>query len=287
MKCESLIFTSHARTWRENRYVYPVISRRSRGLSIGVNLNPDKACNFNCVYCCVDRKQPAALGRVDLAVLAAELDHMLSLATGGEIYAAAPFDQTPAPLRRLNDVAFSGDGEPAGCDRFGDACGLVAEAIERHRLTDVKIVLITNATLLHRPAIKEALAFLDARNGEIWAKLDAGTEAYYRRVERTSVPFQRVLDNIADAGRVRPVVIQSLFMRLRDEPPPPAEIDAYVARLAALLRRGCRIERVQVYTIARATSEPFVSAVDEETLRAIADRVKSLALDVECFPSPC
>lgn len=266
--------------------MYPVISRRSKGLSIGVNLNPDKACNFDCVYCCVDRRRPPAVREVDLAVLAAELDQMLALATTGGIYESPPFDQTPVPLRRLNDVAFSGDGEPTSYNRFGDACRLVAEALDRHRLAEAKIVLITNATLLHRPAVKVALAYLDAHNGEIWAKLDAGTEASYRRVERTSVPFQRVLDNIADVGRARPIVVQSLFMRLHDQPPPPPEINAYVAQLAELLRRGCQIKLVQVYTTARGTSEPYVSALDDEALRAIADRVKGLALHVECFPNP-
>lgn len=280
------MFTHHARTWRDNRYIYPVISRRSRGLSIGVNLNPDKVCNFDCVYCCVDRTQPPVGRDVNLSVLADELGHMLTLATTGEIYASPPFDQAPAQLRRLNDVAFSGDGEPTSYSRFGDACSLVAQALDRRRLPHIKIVLITNATLLHRPAITEALAFLDAHNGEVWAKLDTGTEAGYRRVARTGIPFQRVLDNIANTGRVRPIVIQSLFMRIHHQPPPPAEIDGYVARLDELLRHGCQIKLVQVYTTARGTSESYVSALDDEALCAIAERVKGLAVDVEYFPNP-
>src|ERR1041384_5902109 len=59
------LFTQHSRSWRENRYVYPVVSRRSKGLSIGVNLNPDKVCNFDCIYCCVDRKTPPVWRDVD------------------------------------------------------------------------------------------------------------------------------------------------------------------------------------------------------------------------------
>ncbi len=57
-KHKTTLFTQHSRSWQSNRYVYPVISRRSKGLSIGVNLNPDKVCNFDCVYCCVDRTHP-------------------------------------------------------------------------------------------------------------------------------------------------------------------------------------------------------------------------------------
>jgi wyosine [tRNA(Phe)-imidazoG37] synthetase (radical SAM superfamily) len=280
------IFARHDRAWRDNLYVYPVISRRSKGLSIGINLNPDKACNFDCVYCCADRSRPPTVRGVDLEIVAAELDHMLHLATGGGIYEQQPFDQAPRALRRLNDVAFSGDGEPTSYPRFGDACRLVADALAQRRLSDVKVVVITNATLLHRPGIVDALAFLDGRNGEIWAKLEAGTDAYYQRVERTNIPLQRVIDNIADAGRARPIVIQSLFMRLHGEPTPLSEIDAYIERLGELLGRGCQIKLVQVYTTARATHEPFVSPLEEPMLQRITDRVRTLGLAAECFPAP-
>src|SRR5690348_8124573 len=96
------LYTLHSRSWEKNRYVYPVISRRSRGLSIGVNLNPDKVCNFDCVYCCVDRTVPPVWRDVEMGVLSAELEHLISLAASGEIFSMAPFDQTPLPLRRVN-----------------------------------------------------------------------------------------------------------------------------------------------------------------------------------------
>jgi wyosine [tRNA(Phe)-imidazoG37] synthetase (radical SAM superfamily) len=283
MAADSVVFTQHSRNWRDGHYVYPVISRRSKGLSIGVNVNPDQACNFDCVYCCVDRTRPAVRKDVDVGVLAAELEQMLELAISGRIYDEPPFDQTPAAYRALRDVSFSGDGEPTSYAHFGHACRIVADALACRRLHDVKVVLITNATLLHRPAVNEALSFLDAHNGEIWAKLDAGTEGHYRRVERTAVPFRRVLDNIRDAGRVRPIVIQSLFMRMHDGAPPEAEIDAYVARLGELLRDGCRIKLVQVYTTARATAEQYVTPLDEPSLARIAERVRGLGLAAEAF----
>ena len=49
------LHAQHARTYQQNRFVYPVLSRRSGGLSLGINLNPDKVCNFDCIYCQVDR----------------------------------------------------------------------------------------------------------------------------------------------------------------------------------------------------------------------------------------
>lgn len=283
------LFTRHSRSWQSNRYLYPVISRRSRGLSIGVNLNPDKVCNFDCIYCCVDRRKPVAreLGDVDMDILATELDHMLTLASSGEIFQLPPFDQVPPALRRINDIAFSGDGEPTSFPRFGDACRLASDLLVRRQLPDVKIVVITNATLFQRAAVAEALAFLDQHNGEIWAKLEAGSEAYYRLVERTSIPLQRVLDNILLAGRIRPLVIQSLFMNVHGIGPDDAEIAAYIQRLGDLVQQGCQIKLVQVYTTARQTAESFVTPLPDTRLDEIAAVVRrDTGLAVESYYGP-
>jgi wyosine [tRNA(Phe)-imidazoG37] synthetase (radical SAM superfamily) len=285
MAISTPLFTQHSREWRTNRYVYPVISRRSRGLSIGVNLNPDKACNFDCVYCSVDRSTPGKGREVDLAALRGELDHLLAIAASSELFAQGPLSATPPELRRINDVAFSGDGEPTAYPGFGEAVRLAAELIEARGLP-AKIVVITNATLLDRPPVAEALAFLDSHRGEIWAKLDAGTETYYQQVDRTKVPLARVLANLRDCGRARPIVVQSLFMRLHGEPPPASELDAYIERLRELVAEGCRIRLVQVYTTARQTTEAYVTPLADAELDAISERVRAIGLVAETYYGP-
>lgn len=284
MDVNTPLFRQHSREWRSNEYVYPVISRRSRGLSIGVNLNPNKACTFDCVYCMVDRAVPGRAGGVDLERLGAELDQMLSIVASGALFEQEPFTRTPEPLRRLNDIAFSGDGEPTASPAFAEACRLAAGALDRHSL-DAKVVVITNATLLDRPQVIEALAALGPR-GEVWAKLDAGTEAHYQRVNRSKVPFARVLANLREAGRAHPLVIQSLFMRLPGGPPAEEEVAAYLERLRELRDAGTRIDRVQLYTIARTTAVPGVEAVSDEELSSIAERVSALGLHVGVFGAP-
>lgn len=292
----SVLHTIHDRTWDGFRYVYPVISRRSRGLSIGINLNPDKACNFDCVYCCVDRSvRPRDASEaldsrfdrgVDLERLGSELEAMLAGALEGRIFSRPPFDQTPGELRRLRDVAFSGDGEPTACQQFPAAARIVVQTLRGAGLRLTPIVLITNATLLTRPNVVDTLAFLDRHPLRIWAKLDAGTEAYFRTVDRSSVPLSRVLENIRLTGRIRPIWIQSMFMRLRGCAPPPAEIDAYVARLVGLRSGGCQIAGVQVCTVARRTAEPYVSPLEDAELDRIAERVRGVGLPAESFYGP-
>ena len=251
-----------------------------------MNLNPDGACNFDCVYCCVDRTQPREVPPVDVAILGEELREMLDAAADGSIYTSPPFENVPAELRRLNDIAFSGDGEPTACPVFYDCVKLAAEELKTREWMDVKLVLITNSTLLDRPRVIQTLEILDRSNGEIWAKLDAGTEDYYRLIERTKVPLKRVLENILATGRKRPIVIQSMFLRYDGKPPSDAEIDAYARRLQDLMSQGCRIKSVHLYTVARSVADARATALSDAELDLVASRLTDVMVPVERFYSP-
>ena len=268
-------FAQHPRRWQDFQYVYPVVSRRSKGLSIGINLNIDKACNFDCVYCCVDRTVPPPRRDVDLAQIEHELTRMLDLATSAQIWNDPAFNAVDPALRRINDIAFSGDGEPTAYPKFDLACQLAARAKQNFNLDDTKIVLITNATLLDRPHVQRGLATLDAHNGEVWAKLDAGTDRYYQQIDRTNIPLDKVLHNIAACGRERPIVIQALFMAVHNQPLPDAEFDAFLDRLAELQADGCRIKLVQLYTTARRTAESYVTPLTPDHLDRLAARLRA------------
>ncbi|MCC7085359.1 MAG: radical SAM protein [Pirellulales bacterium] len=270
----SPLFTKHERTFENFRFVYPVLSRRSRGLSLGVNLNPDKVCNFDCIYCQVDRTTAAETTFVETEGLLAELDIGLRMILSDDIYHTEKFRHTPPELRHLNDIAFSGDGEPTTYRNFDELVSACAEVKRRHKLDDVKMVLITNASMFHREHVKRGLAILDQNNGEIWAKLEAGTEEYYQLVERTMIPFRQVLENIADAAKVRPLVIQSLFMRINGDPPAPAELDAFCDRLNEITAVG-KIKSVQIYTIARRPAEAFVAPLTNTEIDAFVEQVRS------------
>jgi wyosine [tRNA(Phe)-imidazoG37] synthetase (radical SAM superfamily) len=250
-----------------------------------VNLNPDQGCNFDCVYCSVDRTVAPTVRSVDLEGVRAELDHLLGLAVSGAIWNEQPFDRTPPELRRLNDVAFSGDGEPTSYPGFGDACRLASDLIRWHN-APAKIVVITNATLLNRPEVQAAQAFLDTVPSQVWAKLDAGTQDYYALIERTKIPLNRVLDNLLLTGRARPIVIQSMFLRYRGEGPAVEEIDAYLSRLRDLVAGGCRIALVQVYTVARSTAEAEATPLTTAEVDAITAQVRALGLPAEAYYGP-
>jgi wyosine [tRNA(Phe)-imidazoG37] synthetase (radical SAM superfamily) len=275
-------FASHPRRWRDFQYVYPVIARRSRGLSLGINLNPDGICGFDCVYCCVDRLRLPRGAKVDLAVLEAELRHLA--ANYANLFAEPEFQEIPDTYRRLKDFAFSGDGEPTASPAFPDAVRVAATVRREFSLSEVKVVLITNACYLTRPAVADTLRILDDNNGEIWAKLDAGTAEYFQQVDRSSFTLEHVVGNILVTARVRPVVIQSMFLRLAGAPPAQTEIAAYVERLRQLRVDGAQLALVQVYTLARPALVPYVTPLTSAELEAIAATVRGTGIPAEVFP---
>ncbi len=265
----------HDRRWKQNRYVYAVISRRSRGVSVGINLNPGGECNFDCVYCQVDRSMPMKTLKVDLEMLSAELDRILEAEKNGSLYAEDPFAVLSPEERGIRDIAFSGDGEPTAFPRFEEAVRIAVESRRRFALRSTRLVLITNAANLARPRVRAALTLLDQNSGEIWAKLDAGTEEYFRRVNRAGVTLAQLLAAILDAAKVRPVVIQSLWFRIDGVVPPPEEIDAYCDRLNALIASGGQIRNLQLYTIARAPADAGATPLSTDALNRIAAVVKT------------
>jgi wyosine [tRNA(Phe)-imidazoG37] synthetase (radical SAM superfamily) len=267
------LFAIHPRSFEENRYVYPVVSRRAGGVSIGVNLNLDKVCNFDCIYCQVNRTEMGEREFLELQRLADELEYAVELITSGRIYAGQRFSHVPERLRRLNDIALSGDGEPTTYRNFEDVVAVCAKVRQRHGLDEMKIVLITNATMFQRPHVRRGLELLDANHGEIWAKLDAGTEAYYDRVARSAIRFPKILDNLRWAASVRPIVIQTLFMNIQGEGPDESELAAYCDRLNEIVQSG-KIKLVQIHTVARAPAEAYVSALSDERVEEIAEMVR-------------
>jgi wyosine [tRNA(Phe)-imidazoG37] synthetase (radical SAM superfamily) len=264
----------HSRTFEQYLFVYPVISRRARGLSIGVNLNPDKVCNFDCIYCEVDRRTPPRVRAVDPIRLRQELIQVIGQVRRGGVARHSRFSDATALATEIKDIAFSGDGEPTMISNFAECAQIVAEVRRQMRLDSTKIVLITDAAGLDKADVKKGLAIMDASNGEVWGKLDAGTEGYYRLVNRTHIRFQRILKNLLETAQLRPIVIQSLFLRVHGEAMPETELLSYCDRLNELVRQGAQIREVHAYTVARPTPEPYATALGPLALETIGETIR-------------
>jgi wyosine [tRNA(Phe)-imidazoG37] synthetase (radical SAM superfamily) len=266
-----------------NRFVYAVVSPRARGLSIGVNMNPDKFCNFDCGYCEVDRTVTSPETALDVPVMADELQRLLALAYSGELNNFYHYRNTPPDLMKLRHVALSGDGEPTLCPNFLDALQTVIHLRALGQFPFFKIVLITNATGLDLREVQEGLKLFTPQD-EIWAKLEAGTQRYMEAVNRPNCLLDKVLENILLVARQRPVIIQSLFPMLDHEEPSVEEIEQYAGRLGDLKRAGAQIPLVQIYSANRPTPHSKCSHLPLKTLARIAQQVRDVSgLKAEVF----
>jgi wyosine [tRNA(Phe)-imidazoG37] synthetase (radical SAM superfamily) len=266
-----------------NRFVYVVTSARARGLSVGLNMNPDKFCNFDCIYCEVNRTVPPVENELDVCVMAAELEKTLILIQSGAIRRVAGYGALSSDLLRLRHVAFSGDGEPTLCGRFAQAVQAVVHVRARGLYPFFKLVLITNGTWLELERVQEGLQYF-IREDEIWIKLDAGTQDYMDRVNRSEVPLDKVMENACRIGRKHPIVIQSLFPLIAEQEPQEEEIDEYIHRLVELKRGGAMISLVQIYSATRPTAYSNCGHIPLQSLAHICRRIKTeTGLKAEVF----
>jgi len=256
---------------RSGLAVYPAWSRRAGGLSLGVNLFPDgKRCSFDCAYCEV------VTGPAKAPFSIASLEEGLSDWAGRAVVGGMP-DPELVPV----DIAFAGDGEPTLSPHLPAAIRSVAEAKRRWPAVfgSSKTVLITNSTGFLDAGVADILHGAVSDSGlAIWAKLDAGSASWYRRMDRQGPDFARLVESILSFARRSPVVLQSMFCALVQRPdgapapPPESEIEAWIDRVAFLLAGGARIGEIQVYTQSRPSPHGLTAALDEETLVRLARR---------------
>jgi len=267
---------AYPRDFLENRFVYLAISPRARGLSIGVNLNPNRKCNFDCVYCEVDRTQPIHDEVIDCDVAAIELERALRLVHSGNLRQLPPYIHVPEELLKLRHVALSGDGEPTISPKFLETVETVVHVRARGLFPFFKMVLITNASGLDQPDVQTGLTMLTSRD-EIWAKLDAGSQHFMDLIDRTSVPLEKILNNILLTARKRPVIIQSLFCQVGVVVPSIGEIEEFAAQVRDLKQRGAQIPLVQIYSASRPTPHSNVRHLPLRSLSEIAETVRRIA----------
>jgi wyosine [tRNA(Phe)-imidazoG37] synthetase (radical SAM superfamily) len=266
-----------------NRFVYTVISPRARGLSVGLNLNPDRFCNFDCIYCEISRDNGSGPKEIDLEVMSNELSQTLEAIHSRRLFEQPRYCSLPEELLQLRHVALSGDGEPTLSPRFDEVLQMVLHLRALGQFPFFKLVLITNCSGLDLPPVQEGLKCLTASD-EIWAKLEVGTQPYMERINRPSVSLEKILSNILLVSRRRPVVIQSLFPLLNGQEPPPEEINHYVQRLRELKAAGARISLVQIYSATRPTLHPECGHLPLKSLSRIAQQVREITgLRAEVF----
>jgi wyosine [tRNA(Phe)-imidazoG37] synthetase (radical SAM superfamily) len=275
---------NHDRASAGLRYVYPVVSRRAGGVSVGVNLNTNNACNWRCIYCQVPNLVRGAPEPVDLKRLSLELTQFLHEVLHGDFLAK----RAPPEAQRLNDIALSGNGEPTSAREFEQVIEVIGEVRRLAKVPEaVKTVLITNGSLLQRIAVQRGIAKLASLSGEIWFKLDRATDAGMRAVNSTRSRMERVRANLAIAAQLCPTWIQTCLFAIDRKQPDEAELGAYIDFLRERIAEGIPLRGVLLYGLARQSFQPEaarLTPLTPEQLESFARRIRTLGLTVRLTP---
>ena len=275
MSESTLSITDHSRDSAGLRYVYPVVSRRAGGVSIGINLNPNNACNWRCIYCQVPDLTRGTAPPIDLVLLEKELSGFLNELQHGDF-----MQRVPPETRRINDIALSGNGEPTSAQEFAE----VIEVIAKYKPADLKLVLITNGSLMQRENVQQGLRRMAQLNGEVWFKLDRASEAGMALVNDTQMKMDKVRQNLFTAIACCPNTwLQTCWFALDGIAPSKQDEDDYLELLASSLRDGIKPQGVLLYGLARPSLQQEaarLSALSKAKMEGFAERIRSLGVEV-------
>ena len=273
--------TNHDRDSAGMTYVYPVVSRRAGGVSVGINLNPTPACNWACVYCQVPDLVRGTAPPINLAQLESELRTMLNDIVRGDFMQT----QVPEDMRRLNDIALSGNGEPTSAREFAGVIALIGTLlVEFELLGKIKLVLITNGSLIDRATVQAGLRAMASLNGEVWFKLDSATALGMRAINQTRIAPEKAFARLKMAAALCATWLQTCVFELDDAAPSALEQAAYLQLARRICAEQIPIQGVLLYGLARPSMQPQaprLAALPAAWLEDFAERIRAVGLAVK------
>jgi wyosine [tRNA(Phe)-imidazoG37] synthetase (radical SAM superfamily) len=280
----TLTTRNHDRDIAGMTYVYPVVSRRAGGVSVGVNLNPNNACNWRCIYCQVPNLKRGGPTPIDLALLEDELRRMLADIVGGDFMQR----NVPEDMRRLNDVALSGNGEPTSAAEFPAVVELIGKVLADFDLAGkIKLVLITNGSLAGKKYVQAGIRAMAGLNGEVWFKFDRATRRGLRMVNDTETDPERHFQRLRTVAGLCPTWVQTCLFTIDGAAPDAGETAAYLAMLARAKKEIPTLEGVLLYGLARPSLQPEsprLGQLPRQWLEDLAGRIRASALQVRVSP---
>lgn len=276
-----LTTTNHSRDIAGLKYVYPVLSRRAGGLSIGINFNTNNACNWRCIYCQVPDLKIGAAPDLDFRMLEEELRFFLDDVLHGDFYQRFQVDEGN---RIVKDIAISGNGEPTSVKDFDRAVALIGKvASEAGIFPQSHFVLITNGSLVHRSGVQNGLKKLNEFGGEVWFKLDSATEQGRGLINNAGQGCRASVENLLLCAKLCPTRLQTCLLDYDKRGLSQKEKNAFLELLKGIKAEGCELKGIMLYTIARPSLQPESVRLEKlpvETLNAFAEEIRLLGFDV-------
>ena len=279
MSIDILTITNHSRNIFQGKYIYPVLSRRAGGLSLGINLNTNNACNWQCIYCEVPNLVRGKPDLIDLKELESELDYWLD-----QIVNKSFLSQYTKSKTEFKDIAFSGNGEPTASKQFKAVISILIKKIKEYNLNKIIIRLITNGSYMANPKTQEALDLLGNFNREVWFKIDQTNKEGVKTINQVNLSISSVKKNLEAALNNSPTVIQTCLFKLNKELPSSESLDNYIDFMKPY---SDKIKGIHLYSLARPSeqiNEAKLTRLTDSELETIADKINILNIPIQIFP---
>ena len=272
----------HSRNVVGLKYVYPVISRRAGGLSIGINVNTNNACNWRCVYCQVPELVRGTAPEMNFQLLEEEFKFFLDQVLNGDFY-----DQfnVPEQNRVIKDIAISGNGEPTSIKNFDRVIALIGKiATQKKVFPESDFILITNGSLMHQKGVQNGLRALNRYRGQVWFKLDSATEQGRKKINNAQLSNKKVLENLQLSTTLCETSIQMCMINYLSIEESKNENKAYLQLLERFKKNQIKIAKIMMYSIARPSLQAEaiqLEKVAKRDMQSFASKIIDLGYVVD------
>ena len=279
MKKEILTIFNHDRNIFSSKYIYPVVSRRSMGLSLGINLNTNNACNWQCIYCQVSNLTRGKPEKIDLKLLENELDKWLEEIVNGSFLIECASHKVD-----FKDIAFSGNGEPTATTEFEPIVKIVLEKIDKFQLSKtIKLRLITNGSYLNKKNIQHSLEHMKSVDHEVWFKIDHVNPKEALKINRINLSIASLRKNLQSAISISPTIVQTCLLKINKKIPSNDFVNEYIKFLEPY---APKLKAIHLYSLVRPSQQKTdlqIEALDKRQLEIIADKMNILKTKIECY----
>ena len=279
MKKEILTIFNHDRNIFNSKYIYPVVSRRSMGLSLGINLNTNNACNWQCIYCQVSDLTRGKPEKIDLKLLENELDKWLEDIVNGSF-----LNECASHKVDFKDIAFSGNGEPTATTEFEPIVKIVLEKIDKFQLSKtIKLRLITNGSYLNKKNIQHSLEHMKSVDHEVWFKIDHVNPKEALKINRINLSIASLKKNLKSSFSISPTIVQTCLLKINKELPSNNFVNEYIKFLEPY---ASQLKAIHLYSMVRPSQQKTdlqIDALDKSELQIIADKMNVLKTKIECY----
>jgi wyosine [tRNA(Phe)-imidazoG37] synthetase (radical SAM superfamily) len=272
---------NHDRDIAGLKYVYPVLSRRAGGLSIGINFNTNNACNWRCIYCQVPELMPGSAPEIDFKQLTQEFSYFLDYIQHGDFFEQY---QIGEQYRVIKDIAISGNGEPTSLKNFDTAISILADIATAAGIFPAsKFVLISNGSLMHLSTVQAGLKLLAKYQGEIWFKLDSATQTGRKLINNSGSSQKKLFENLKIASNLCSTKLQTCMFHYQNAVWTAAEKQAYLEFLILLQENRITLNGIMLYSLARSSLQPeaeLLQTADIAEMQAFAEDIMALGYAV-------